>query len=135
MAFIKSDMLSMNIVDVVFLLSQCSIKHRLLFREFFKEIKKSFIIFLQILKMQKFKCFKEKINWYKTQNALMCLKEKFKKKHLQSVSMPLCLRQNIFFLYSPENFLCLWVLIYFSCTWNWVSPVFLKKETQNVINK
>ena len=81
MVFIKSDILSMNKIDIqVFLLSRCSIKRRLLFREFFKKIKKRFIIFLQILKTQKFRCFKEKFSFFKMESTSLCLKEKLKKK-------------------------------------------------------
>ena len=59
MAFIKSDILSTNKIGIeVFLLSQCSIKCRLLFREFFKENKEKLHRFSHILNTQKFTCFK-----------------------------------------------------------------------------
>ena len=50
--------------------------------------------------------FKEKNNFFKMENTLLCLKENFKKKNSQSVSTPLWLRGNIFFfIYSPDNVL------------------------------
>ena len=79
MAFIKSDTLSTNKVDIenfsfvsVYLISlgYClgnSSKKRI----------KRFIIFLQILEMQKIKSFEEKFNFFETQNTLLCLEEKF----------------------------------------------------------
>ena len=135
MVFIKSDILSMNKVDMekfFFCLSVLlSIDYCL--GKFLKKIKKCFIIFLQILKT-KFKSFKEKFNFFKTQNTLQCLQEKFKRKNLQSVSAPLCLRQKFFFSsYTPQRILCIPAFCFNFCAWETylvISSLFQKRNTK-----
>ena len=117
----------------VFLLSWCSIKCRLLFREFFKKIKKLFITFLQILKTRKFKSFKEKFHFFKTQNTLLCLEEKFTKCICAFRSQ---MKYFIFLLLILPGEFCAYVnfvLIFVHVKPIWLFPVFFKKETQNLI--
>ena len=74
--------------------------------------------------MQKFQSFKEKFNFFKTQNTLLCLKEKFKKKNLQ--------KENIFFLLILPREFCAYVSFGFNFhayrTYLVISGLFLKKK-------
>ena len=79
MAFIKSDTLSTNKVDIenFSFVSVYLISLGYCLGNSSKKRKKRFIIFLQILEMQKIKSFEEKFNFFETQNTLLCLEEKF----------------------------------------------------------
>ena len=101
---IKSDILSTNKFDIekFFFCFGVLLSLDYCLGNLKKKTKKRFITFSQILKTRKFKCFREKFNFLKTQNTLLCLKEKFKKKNLQSV--PSVSQTKYFFLVLPREF-------------------------------
>ena len=78
MAYIKWDVLSKNKADIEKFFFCLGVLLSIDCLENSLKNKETLHYFLQILKTQKFKCFEEKFYFFKVQNTLLCLKEKFK---------------------------------------------------------